>query len=82
MDPNRPESYLSMAIIKFFQNWIFPGAEVSIQKAIDLGLKSALLHQTHGMLLIALGRFDEGYRKNEPGSSTRSLVTSIDEPIG
>jgi len=63
MDPDRPESYLSMAIIKFFQNWDFPGAEMSIQKAIDLGLKSALLHQTHGMLLIALGKFNEAIEK-------------------
>ena len=63
MDPDRPESYLSMAIIKFFQNWDFAGAQVSIQKAIDLGLKSALLHQTHGMLLIALGKFDEAIEK-------------------
>jgi len=63
LDPNHPESYLAMAIIKFFQNWDFKGAEVSIQKAIDLGLKSALLNQIHGMLLIALGNFNEAIDK-------------------
>jgi len=63
LDPNHPESYLAMAIIKFFQNWDFKGAETSIQKAIDLGLNSSLLHQTHGMLLIALGKFSEAIEK-------------------
>ena len=63
LDPNHPESYLAMAIIKFFQNWDFKGAESSIEKAIDLGLNSSLLHQTHGMLLIALGKFSEAIEK-------------------
>ena len=63
LDPNHPESYLAMAIIKFFQNWDFKGAETSIEKAIDLGLNSSLLHQTHGMLLIALGKFSEAIEK-------------------
>ena len=63
LDPNHPESYLAMAIIKFFQNWDFRGAETSIEKAIDLGLNSSLLHQTHGMLLIALGKFSEAIEK-------------------
>jgi TolB-like protein/Flp pilus assembly protein TadD len=63
LDPNHPESHLALATIKFFQNWDFKGAETSIEKAIDLGLNSSLLHQVHGMLLIALGKFDEAIEK-------------------
>jgi adenylate cyclase len=63
LDPNHPESYLAMAIIRFFHHWDFKGAQDCIQKAIALGLKSALLHQIHGMLLIALGHFDQAVEK-------------------
>jgi len=63
LDPNHPESYLAMAIIKFFQNWDFKGCENFITKSIELGLKSSLLNQIHGMLLVALGRFQEAIDK-------------------
>ncbi len=62
-DPRHAESHLALAAIKFFQNWDFKGAEDSIQKAISLGLNSSLLHQLHGMTLIAKGHFEEAIEK-------------------
>ena len=63
LDPNHPESYLAMAIIKFFQNWDFKGAETSLNKANELGLNSSLFNQIYGMVLIALGRFKEALER-------------------
>jgi len=36
LDPNHAESHLSLATIKFYHNWDFDGAEVSLNKAHDL----------------------------------------------
>jgi adenylate cyclase len=63
LDPLHAESHLGLAIIKFFQNWDFKGAQQSIQKAIDLGLNSSLLNQVHGMILISKGKFEEAIEK-------------------
>ena len=65
IDPYHAESHLSLATIKFMQNWDFQGAEASIQKARDLGLNSSLLNQIDGMLMIALNRASEAVVKIE-----------------
>jgi len=65
LDPNHPESYLSLATIKFFHNWDFEGAEDSLNKAQDLGLNSSLFNQVHGWFLIAKGDFEKAIEKME-----------------
>jgi TolB-like protein/Tfp pilus assembly protein PilF len=65
LDPNHAESHLALATIKFYNNWDFQGAEVSLNKAIHLGLNSSLLHQVHGWFLIARGEFTKAIEKME-----------------
>lgn len=63
IEPNHAESHLSLASIKFFHNWDFEGAEISINKALSLSLNSSLINQVHGWLLIAKGEFDKAIEK-------------------
>ena len=63
LDPNHAESHLSLATIKFYHNWDFDGAEVSLNKAHDLGLNSSLFNQVHGWFLIAKGDFEKAIEK-------------------
>lgn len=63
LDPNHAESHLSLATIKFYHNWDFDGAEISLNKAHDLGLNSSLFNQVHGWFLIAKGDFDKAIEK-------------------
>src|SRR6185436_1239005 len=65
IDPNHPESHLSLAAIKFFHNWDFEGAEASLNKALQLSLNSSLLNQVHGWFLIAKGDFELAIEKME-----------------
>ena len=65
LDPNHPESHLSLATIKFFQYWDFDGAEASLNKALQLGLNSSLLNQVHGWFLISKGDFEQAIEKME-----------------
>jgi len=63
LDPNHPESHLSLATIKFFHNWDFDGAEASLNKANSLNLNSSLLNQVNGWFLIAKGNFEKAIEK-------------------
>ena len=65
LDPNLPESHLSLATIKFFHNWDFAGAEASLNKAVSLSLNSSLINQVHGWFLIAKGDFNKAIEKME-----------------
>ncbi len=65
LDPNHAESHLSLATIKFFHNWDFDGAEVSMNKAVSLSLNSSLINQVHGWFLIAKGDFNLAIEKME-----------------
>jgi adenylate cyclase len=65
LDPHHPESHLSLAIIKFYNNWDFEGAETSLNKAVSLGLNSSLLNQVHGWFLIAKGDTAKAIEKME-----------------
>ncbi|MGI8582891.1 MAG: tetratricopeptide repeat protein [Chitinophagaceae bacterium] len=63
LDPDNAESYLSLATIKFFHNWDFEGAEISLNKALSLCLNSSLINQVHGWFLIARGDFNKAIEK-------------------
>ncbi len=65
LDPNHAESHLSLATIKFYHNWDFPGAEASLHKALSLSLNSSLINQVHGWFLIAKGDFVKAIDKME-----------------
>ena len=65
LDPDHPESHLSLATIKFFHNWDFEGAEISLNKAVSLNLNSSLINQVHGWFLIAKGDFEKAIEKME-----------------
>ena len=65
LDPNNAESHLSLATIRFFNHWDFDSAEVSLNKAIALGLNSSLLNQVHGWFLITKGDFTQAIEKME-----------------
>jgi adenylate cyclase len=65
LDPNHAESHLSLAIIKFYHNWDFEGAEASLKKAESLSLNSSLVNQVHGWLLISRGDFESAIEKME-----------------
>ena len=65
LNPEHAESYLSLASIKFYHNWDFEGAEVSLNKAQELSLNSSLFNQVYGWFLIAKGDFTKAIEKME-----------------
>lgn len=73
LDPNHAESHLSLATIKFYHNWDFEGAEISINKALSLSLNSSVVNQVHGWFLIAKGDFEKAIEKMKQAVSLDPL---------
>ena len=71
------ESHLSLATIKFFHNWDFEDAEVSLNKAVSLSLNSSLINQVHGWFLIAKGDFERAIEKMEQAAALDPLALPI-----
>jgi tetratricopeptide (TPR) repeat protein len=82
LDPNHAESHLSLATIKFFHNWDFDGAEVSLSRALSLSLNSSLINQVHGWLLIAKGEFDKAMEKMQQALALDPLSLPLMSNLG
>lgn len=81
-DPNDGESYLSLAIIKFMNQWDWDGAQASFQRAIDLGLDTSQLHQMYAFYLAATGNIAEATRRMERAHRLDPLSLSIATLLG
>jgi TolB-like protein/DNA-binding winged helix-turn-helix (wHTH) protein/Flp pilus assembly protein TadD len=60
LDPNSAEAHTSMAVVKFFYDWDWPGAEAEFKRAIELNPNYPTAHHGYAVLLLtAYGRWDD-----------------------
>ncbi|HKP85988.1 MAG TPA: protein kinase, partial [Blastocatellia bacterium] len=59
LDPNLAEAHASLAHIRFWYEWDWPGAERDFKKAIELNPGYATAHLWYALYLAAMGRMDE-----------------------
>ena len=59
IDPNLGEAYSALAFVKAYHEWDWAGAEQEFQKAIRLNPNYATTYHWYGLVLTALGRFEE-----------------------
>ena len=60
LDPNSAEAHTSMAIVKLFYDWDWPGAEAEFKRAIELNPNYPTAHHGYAvMLMIVYGRMDD-----------------------
>jgi len=82
LDPNHAESHLSLATIKFYHNWDFEGAEVSLNKALSLSLNSSLINQVYGWFLIAKGDFENAIERMKQALALDPLSLPLMSNLG
>jgi TolB-like protein/DNA-binding winged helix-turn-helix (wHTH) protein len=63
LDPELAEAYDERAWTLMFFHWDFPGAERDFRRALELDPGSSDTHDGLADYLVALGRFDEGFRE-------------------
>lgn len=82
LDPNLAEAHTSLAYLKFWQEWDWPGAETEFQKAIELSPDYATAHQWYAEYLRLMGRFDESKAESQKALELDPLSLIINMEAG
>lgn len=83
LDPDLSEAHGSLALIAFLYEWDWPAAETHFADSIRLNSNNAFAHHWYGLLLKALGRFEEAAISLEraleldPFSSTTRFAAAV-----
>jgi TolB-like protein/DNA-binding winged helix-turn-helix (wHTH) protein/Tfp pilus assembly protein PilF len=60
LDPDLAEAHTSMALVKFFYDWDWPGAEAEFKRAIELNPNYPTAHHGYAVLLLTVyGRWED-----------------------
>jgi TolB-like protein/DNA-binding winged helix-turn-helix (wHTH) protein len=65
LDPLLADAHARLALIKFADDWDWPGAEAEYKQAIALNPNYAPAHHEYSFYLVAMGRLDEAMREIE-----------------
>ncbi len=79
IDNTLAEPHVSLALLKHFYEWDFPGAEREYKRAIELNPNYAETHERYGLFLAVLDRADEAMAEGRRALELDplSLVTNL-----
>jgi serine/threonine protein kinase/Tfp pilus assembly protein PilF len=79
LDDTLAQAHTALAIIKFYGDWDWPGAEKEFKLALALNPNDAETHRTYSSYLLGLGRFDEALLEVQRAQQLDplSLYTSV-----
>jgi tetratricopeptide (TPR) repeat protein len=82
LDDSLAEAYASMAFVKLYFDWDWPGANTEFQRAIMLDPNYAPTHQWYSIYLLAAGRTSEAFREIQLARQRDSLSLPINSDLG
>ena len=82
IDETLGEAHVSLAAIKNWYDWDWPGAESEFRRAIELSPNYSTAHHWYGELLANLGRFDESVAAYEKALELDPLSLAISSDLG
>ena len=82
LDDTLAEAHTSLAFIKVWYDWDWPGAEAEYKRAIELNPNYSTAHHWYGEYLVLMGRFDEGFRELKLAREEDPLSLIINADIG
>jgi eukaryotic-like serine/threonine-protein kinase len=82
IDETLGEAHASLAAIKNWYDWDWPGAEAEFRRAIELGPNYPTAHHWYGELLANLGRFDESVAEYQRALEIDPLSLAISTDLG
>jgi tetratricopeptide (TPR) repeat protein len=65
LDERLAEAHVALALVKFFHDWNWAGAEGEFRRALQLNPGHSDAHQSYSFYLAVMGRFDEAVREAE-----------------
>ena len=81
LDPNLTESVTSLAQLKYFYYWDWPGAEQSFKRALELEPNNVDAHQFYARLLATLGRYQEALAQVESARELDPRSSDLAVPL-
>jgi TolB-like protein/DNA-binding winged helix-turn-helix (wHTH) protein/Flp pilus assembly protein TadD len=82
LDRTLAEAHVSMGRIKFGYDWDWPAAEDHFRRALDIDPNNRDAHFFHGMLSMALGRFDDAIAHMERAERLDPLSAAVQSGFG
>ena len=82
IDDTLGEAHVSLAAIKNWYDWDWPGAELDFKRAIELSPNYPTAHHWYGEFLANLGRFDESVAEYEKALELDPLSLAISSDLG
>jgi len=81
-DEGLPEAHASMALVRFWYDWDWSGAEIEFERAIELNPAYATVHQWYCWYLVAMGRLDESEAEGKRALELDPLAPAINMALG
>jgi DNA-binding winged helix-turn-helix (wHTH) protein/TolB-like protein/Flp pilus assembly protein TadD len=82
LDASLAEPHASLAFVKLYFDWDWPGAEAEFQRAIALDPNYAATHQWYSIFLLAAGRPADSFREIQLARKLDPLSQSINTDLG
>lgn len=82
IDDTLGEAHASLAAIKNWYDWDWPGAEIEFRRAVELSPNYATAHHWYGEFLANLGRFDESVAEYQRALEIDPLSLAISSDLG
>ena len=82
IDPNLPEAYTSLGVIRHAYDWDWEGASHAYRRAIELNPSYATAYHWYALHLAGMGRFDEALVEMRRARSLDPLSLIINTELG
>jgi DNA-binding winged helix-turn-helix (wHTH) protein/TolB-like protein/Tfp pilus assembly protein PilF len=82
LDASLAEAHASLAFVKLYFEWDWPGAEAAFQRAIGLDPNHAASHQWYSIYLLTAGRPAEAFREIQLAQQRDPLSLSVNTDLG
>jgi tetratricopeptide (TPR) repeat protein len=82
LDDSLADAHASLAYVKFYFEWDWPGADAEFKRAIALNPRYPVTHQWYSAYLLAIGRTNEGLREIRLAQEYDPLSLAINTDVG
>jgi TolB-like protein/DNA-binding winged helix-turn-helix (wHTH) protein/Flp pilus assembly protein TadD len=82
LDPSVAEAHVSLGRLKFTYDWDWSGAERDFGRALAIDPNNVDAHFFHGMLFMALGRFEESIAHMRRAEQLDPLSATVQSALG
>jgi TolB-like protein/Tfp pilus assembly protein PilF len=82
LDESLAETHTSLALVKFFYEWDWPGAEREFQRAIELNPNYGTAHHAYAILLAVLNRGNESVKEARTALAVDPLSLPVNNILG